>query len=851
MAALPPSRPSLEWQPRDYTVWDANRDRIYEIYLVEKKGLRETKRLMEARHAFPEFDNNMWEHVLLRHFGFRKNLSKADWVPIGQSLAKRRRLGKNNHAIDLCGAKIPIRRVEKNVPRQVTLLADSPELPRDILIRTPPPDEPFASRALQRRVNMSDLPLASSSGVAFMRDMLPEWILEVRKNSPFNQTMHRLILSLESHFVTDNVLRQSFASLSQMYQMYPSPSKLGTSSSLDILSYACFSMSRGSYFGFPEPLPLLNWIRKIADLRFLQAIFSTNTPTLLELWSTILQVAWKFRNLDAFKSLTEVGLRVTNRQWARFCLDICCHCYCDMDERFLNQSLLSSTREVIESQWVSNDKRPSAHTLWDAAARYLDIDMMKILASLGYHFSELPAKEQQHCLQHVSGATAAPVLDDGIYWDGPHWPVLARDFAWVKGLEGRFQPSLLEEFSLRDDETVTASGIYRAASGGCASLKHYMETTPCPTIEVRAVLLEITLSQTTACGCCEVLDCLLDYGVDPNAPSLGRNKLAGPRHASLHCHESFISVLSQETEDSWIVTIKLLETFGLNPQRFGDSEVVQAALFESTIRRKQLIIRLLEIFKLGRELELVSLDAGTWYSMASQNAKMRDQFDCAASPNHSTRFFDLRGGGCWVRSRFERPRQSDNPFNASNFRQAFDMALGFIRRGADVNAAISYDLSGWSGKGYTALHFACISGAPLPFLETLLDLGAQVDAGSELGVPTSLCYAIAAGHLNIMSLLIAHGAAINVTVRDGDTNRSVWNLIPEITWSHLDLAAAMGDLEITQLLYDFGTRSACQVFTEVDGAVQVARRHRRLGVFRFFEERVEGLDRIPDRPELD
>ncbi|KAK8011630.1 ankyrin repeat-containing domain protein [Apiospora arundinis] len=125
MTCLPPPRPSLLWQPRDYTVWDANRDRIYEYYLVNKNDRVQTKRIMEERHGFPEFPLATWEHVLRVHFKFRKNLDREDWAPIGQHLAKRRKLGKDTYAIDLCGIQLPQRRVEKNVPKQLTLDAPS------------------------------------------------------------------------------------------------------------------------------------------------------------------------------------------------------------------------------------------------------------------------------------------------------------------------------------------------------------------------------------------------------------------------------------------------------------------------------------------------------------------------------------------------------------------------------------------------------------------------------------------------------------------------------------------------------------------------------------------------------
>ncbi|KAK8050975.1 hypothetical protein PG993_002360 [Apiospora rasikravindrae] len=905
MTALPPPRPSLLWQPRDYTIWDANRDRIYEYYLIGDNTLDKTKRLMEEFYEFPEFPKATWEHVLHGHFKFRKNLDRDDWAPIGQSLAERLRNGRTTHAIYLCGKPLPNRRVKKNVSRISTFHSRSPNLPRDIVIRTPPPHtrtlpsrETFTSREVRRDMYLSDLPRASSSDVPFIKDMLPEWILEVRKNSPFNETLLRLQLFLESHVVTDNDLRQSFASLSQMYRQCSSPSLFGTSSSLDILSYACFSMSRGSRSGFSEPLPLLKWIGKVADLSFLRGIFSANTPTLLEFWSRLLETAWLFSNLDAFRSLFEVSPSLAHGQWAQVYLKICDSGLPFPVEEPSHRPLLEHMSKVIRTGWFANDKTIRPCLVLKAALQTHDLSMMKFLASLGYHISGLPVEEQQDHLQNFTvygesqqdtclrymlenGVAAAPVLEDGVYWHGPNSPVLARDQLWILVCSSNRDSTLLDEFyrsGLREDEIVTASAIYKAASGGLDSLRHYMETTPCSTVDTKTVLLEITLSETAALGCCDVIGCLLDYGVDPNVPSLGRDELSGPKsfpyewnpiqraiscgklevvkilyhsHSSLDCHDSFLSVLSQVTDDFWIDTIELLQTFGLDPQGFGDSEVVQAAVssylrcgmsFEALLDDESARV-VQEKKEENLRLCLLMLKRGVTWPVKMRRCKANlIVLLLQARANDSLIFSALDAGYDLDLQGQEDP---NTPLMAAIETGRLDLALEFIRRGADVNGAIPHDNKHWSITGTTALQAACYHGAPLSFLETLFDLGAQVNAGSQLEAPTSLCYAITAGHLNITSLLIAHGADINTPV----TDRYSWpysSMVPGETWSPLDIAAATGNLEITQLFYDLGGRSAFRMSTEVDGAVQLARRGHCLGVLRFFEERLGGLDEVPD-----
>ncbi|KAK8092359.1 Ankyrin repeat protein [Apiospora kogelbergensis] len=125
MAALPPPPPGLLWQPRDYSAWDANRDRIYDYYIIRNKTRPETKRLMEECHAFPDFPLPTWEHVLREHFKFRKNLGDDEWAFLAQTLSGRRRLGKETFAVHLCGRPIPNRSIVKNIGRKATRPGES------------------------------------------------------------------------------------------------------------------------------------------------------------------------------------------------------------------------------------------------------------------------------------------------------------------------------------------------------------------------------------------------------------------------------------------------------------------------------------------------------------------------------------------------------------------------------------------------------------------------------------------------------------------------------------------------------------------------------------------------------
>ncbi|KAK8118136.1 uncharacterized protein PG998_006417 [Apiospora kogelbergensis] len=919
---------------------------------------------------------NMWEHVLLRHFRFRKNLSKPDQEVISQVLAKKRRLGRKTYAIDLCGVQIPERRTKRTGPNLMAFRGGSPKLPRDVLIRTPPPGKPVASRELQRRVNLSYLPGASSSAIAIIEDMVPDWILDVRSSSPFNQTLLRLPLYLESSIVTDNDVRNYFMSLSQMYQMRPSPSLFGTSSSLEILSYACFSMSQGNYSSnFTDRRPLLNWVGKVADLHFLNSIFALNTATLLEFWWKLLQTSTTLQNVEAVESLIRVGVKVANGQWARYCLQVYSDYSAEYDSylrvyRDLPQSLHNLMRTSIQTGTFDNVDSRSWTSLFSGASSRHDIDMLKMLAGLGHHISELFPMAQQDllwrvgshegpkrdlCFQYLlnSGVEIVPALEDEAYWSGPDQPRLARDRAWK---QSRYDSSFLEyfyQYSTQGEGTVTVSGVCRAAAGGRESLQHYLDATPHPGPEGKAKLLETSLSESAGRDYHDIVCCLLDYGVDPDVPSLPREihrdsplwverdgtwnptvrainrgyletaKRLLDQQDSRQNHDIFITVINQDIPNIDGI-IESLWALGLSPPGPRDEVAFQISLKYSQSEERQLeglhdaisqhstsfaSMDLLHMALQGRPyLKTIEylLDSGqlvhsipstrsgstmlvdALVSRSSDRAKIVDLLlergahpalgDAQAlleapfrsdycSPGFTSHDCNedlvlfrlmLERGALWpvntencqtnlvtllIRTgaddsfvfealdagqdlNLQGAYDSITPLMESIFRERYDLARTLILRGADVNTMASPD--GEKGE----------------HRRELLYFGAEVNGGFEVSAPTSLHLAALAGHLNIVSLLIGYGADANATVRIDDSSEA--DKLPRGEWSPLDRAAWEGNLEMVHLLYGVGSRSGSRVYTEVDGAVQLARKRNQLGVLRFFEERIDGLEMIPD-----
>jgi uncharacterized protein len=108
----------------------------------------------------------------------------------------------------------------------------------------------------------------------------------------------------------------------------------------------------------------------------------------------------------------------------------------------------------------------------------------------------------------------------------------------------------------------------------------------------------------------------------------------------------------------------------------------------------------------------------------------------------------------------ERNASAETPLIIAALAGRTDVVLDLIKRGADVNAR--------NDRGMTALHAATYAG-DLPAVEALLAAGVPVDeAGNKFKV-TPLFVAAEENHIDIVSLLLDRGAAIEQTEAHGYT----------------------------------------------------------------------------------
>ncbi|KAI0865902.1 hypothetical protein F4860DRAFT_509784 [Xylaria cubensis] len=121
-------------------VWTEKAAVIRQLYLSERKTLKQVKEILEREHEFPIFPLSTYETTLRDRLQLRKKLKRADWPIVYHHFRNR---GGKETGLYLNGARIPWNKAWKEIrrsgARSISSVGQPVPLPEGVTVRTPSP----------------------------------------------------------------------------------------------------------------------------------------------------------------------------------------------------------------------------------------------------------------------------------------------------------------------------------------------------------------------------------------------------------------------------------------------------------------------------------------------------------------------------------------------------------------------------------------------------------------------------------------------------------------------------------------------------------------------------------------
>ncbi|KAI8953416.1 hypothetical protein F4801DRAFT_537545 [Xylaria longipes] len=133
------SSSNLRLPAAEVDVWTQNAALIRQLYISERKTLKQVKEVLESQHGFPTFPLSAYETKLRDKLKLRKRFKRADWTAVYQHFRIR---GGKETGIYLNGMRISWGRAWKEIRRSGARLASDGrlrELPAGVVVRSPSP----------------------------------------------------------------------------------------------------------------------------------------------------------------------------------------------------------------------------------------------------------------------------------------------------------------------------------------------------------------------------------------------------------------------------------------------------------------------------------------------------------------------------------------------------------------------------------------------------------------------------------------------------------------------------------------------------------------------------------------
>lgn len=328
----------------------------------------------------------------------------------------------------------------------------------------------------------------------------------------------------------------------------------GPNATIGILGKICFDFSNNlqhKSISRNEMTSILDWIGYRADKTSLKTFFGQKASTILAAWEALLSTILSREHSAALdvilfihSSLKDQAPLVTGKwghglsNYLRSAPDRAAaliNAY-PWDQHELDKAL----RDALSFRFCPPRSWPCVGKYW-----IFDPDLVQPLVGAG---ASLKNEDRRFSVDHLVCNFGRPqyqaadvdllksLLEAGAVVDEP--PDLSRDWAEMSSpihatdyllLDGGNSThnhhlwSLISSYSDRQQTTVTVPGIFEAAQGGHEQLRDYLSARSKPhNSDVRSRILEISLSEASGRGHANVVQSLVQFGIDPNVPTLPR-----------------------------------------------------------------------------------------------------------------------------------------------------------------------------------------------------------------------------------------------------------------------------------------------------------------------------------------
>ncbi|KAI1126612.1 ankyrin [Nemania abortiva] len=542
---------------------------------------------METNHGFPETKLKFYEYGL-QHLGFIKKLSVEEWAEVVARVRKRKDREEKETEVFLSGILQPqpkIRRIISRHKRGRQLQEriargeqPTPELPRAILLRTPPPSGAVVHYSKPNTASTLIFPHSERPSDGLLEKLIinPNSTVRMLFNVPTFRVLKGLIQSgfVDHRTCIGQGLREadvtsSLRPVTAVNTISESPQDRGYLShgislaasehqgDLKTLAWISAILANGRTLEVANKEDFLAFLDFLARAEIndsespLIKFFALDFPGVVEAWTCLIGLSMDIEAGDAFRALVQIGFEIRDGLWIRKNVDTLVESAVKLGSRKLGELV----ERLLPIFVQCGDQSVMDSLLWEII-KQTDIEMMSKFVHAGVRFSKNLTWSYERAFSSIVGLVRAETNQqwinllkiaefdiDAFYqydctpddvftrfqprdypWNGVSnttaigWSML--DSLWLFGEHDVYEA--LAPYSKRASTEITISGLTVAARSGTEQLQQYIsyrQPSLDRTLQVSEVL-EAALSVASELGDVVAIASFCKAGVDPMARSI-------------------------------------------------------------------------------------------------------------------------------------------------------------------------------------------------------------------------------------------------------------------------------------------------------------------------------------------